>query len=170
MTPTAPSPTTTRRSSSIQKTPRGRERSGARTSSKTAFPMSSHKDGDWRSPRPGERSYLMLNGRRRFGCCHVNGWLYPLDYRCSPLLRRYQQGTPRAGYRGSDFVPWHQADHPRRSENIVGFLMDSRSAGAAPGLSAAGVINLRRPIGDSQKNEKIVTVTQMTRALKSTAI
>src|SRR5262249_54359490 len=88
----------------------------------------------------------------------------------APLLRRYQQGTPRAGYRGSDFVPWHQADHPRRSENIVGFLMDSRSAGAAPGLSAAGVINLRRPIGDSQKNEKIVTVTQMTRALKSTAI
>ena len=37
-------------------------------------------------------------------------WLCPLHYRHSPQLRRYQQGTPRSGYRGSDFVHWPQAE------------------------------------------------------------
>ena len=28
--------------------------------------------------------------------------------RCSPQSQRYQRGTPRSGYRGSDLVPWHE--------------------------------------------------------------
>jgi len=36
----------------------------------------------------------MLNGRRRSGCCHRNGWLCPPRDRCSPQSQRYQRGTP----------------------------------------------------------------------------
>jgi len=52
----------------------------------------------------------MLDGRRRFGCCHKS--------QC------YQQGTPRSGYRGSDFVLWHISSVLPRRSNQVGSRED----------------------------------------------
>src|SRR5262245_36847565 len=57
-----------------------------------------------------EASWLMLNGQRRSRCRHRNGWLCTPHYRCSRQSQRYEQGTPRSGYRGSDFVLWHRAE------------------------------------------------------------
>src|SRR5262249_46432984 len=49
------------------------------------------------------------NGRRGFGCCHVNGWLCPISYRCSPQLLRYQQAPPRSGLSRQRFRPLAQS-------------------------------------------------------------
>lgn len=38
----------------------------------------------------------MLNGRRRFGCCHRNGWLYPPRYRCPVMTLSARHPAQRA--------------------------------------------------------------------------
>ena len=88
----------------------------------------------------------MLNGRRRFGCCHRNEWLCLPAIDALPSCDAISKAPRAAGYRGSDFVLWHELTDSRQcsiSSAIRGSSdVLARCAGApSPGQSERQAAN-----------------------------